>query len=71
MTIGTVKMFNSDRGFGFVVPDSGGADVFVHIKDCAEDIEYLEKGQRVRFDERPSQRHSGKLEAYAVALLPP
>jgi CspA family cold shock protein len=69
MATGTVKKYDPDRGFGFIVPDTGGIDLFVHIKNCAEDIEELQQGQRVRFDERPSPRMSGKFEAFAVALL--
>jgi len=46
----------------------GGADVFVHISNCAENIDLLVKGQRVRFDEQVSARN-GKPEAHAVALL--
>lgn len=69
MATGTVKRFDADRGFGFIVPDNGGVDLFVHIKNCAEDIEELSEGQRVRFDERPSSRIAGKFEAFAVAVI--
>lgn len=69
MATGIVKKYDADRGFGFIAPDAGGADLFVHITNCAEDIDELQQGQRVRFDERPSPRHGGKPEAYAVALV--
>jgi CspA family cold shock protein len=69
MATGTIKRYDPDRGFGFIVPDAGGIDIFVHIKNCSEDIEELKQGQRVRFDERQSPRHAGKFEAYAVALV--
>jgi cold shock protein len=68
MSTGTVKYFNADRGFGFITRDDGG-DIFVHRKALAEDIEELAPGQRVRFDERPDRRSTGKLEAFAVALI--
>jgi cold shock protein len=68
MATGLVKFYNEAKGFGFIKPDDGSPDLFVHISGCAEDIEALVQGQRVRFDERLSKR-SGKPEAYAVALL--
>jgi cold shock protein len=68
MATGTVKFYNEAKGYGFITPDDGGADVFVHISNCAENIDLLVKGQRVRFDEQVSARN-GKPEAHAVALL--
>jgi cold shock protein len=68
MATGTVKFYNEAKGYGFITPDDGGADVFVHISNCAENIDLLVKGQRVRFDEQVSARN-GKPEARAVALL--
>ena len=50
MATGTAKFFNADRGFGFIRPDAGGDDIFVHIKNCAGGIDKLRDGQRVRFD---------------------
>jgi cold shock protein len=69
MATGTVKFFNADRGFGFIRPDAGGDDIFVHIKNCAAGIDQLRDGQRVRFDEQASQKVAGRIEAIAVALL--
>jgi CspA family cold shock protein len=37
MTTGTVKFFNAERGLGFIIPDAGGPDVFVHIKSVADE----------------------------------
>ena len=63
-----MKYYKEERGFGFITPDAGGPDIFVHIHCCENGIESLKIGQRVRFEERTS-KHSGKPEAYAVALL--
>jgi CspA family cold shock protein len=48
-TSGTVKFFNALRGFGFIVPDDGGPDVFVHRTNCP-DLMALAEHQRVRFE---------------------
>ncbi|MFF2084638.1 cold-shock protein [Nocardia sp. NPDC058176] len=49
---GTVKWFNVERGFGFVVPDEGGADLLVEHSDVLEhqDLRLLRQGRRVEFD---------------------
>ncbi len=51
MTIGTVKWFNSTKGFGFIQPEDGSADVFVHISAVERSgIGNLREGQKVSFD---------------------
>ncbi len=51
MAIGTVKFFNTTKGFGFIAPDGGGKDVFVHVSAVeAAGIRSLSEGQRVSFD---------------------
>jgi len=51
MTIGTVKFFNEDKGYGFIQPDDGGKDSFVHISAVqAAGMGTLSKDQRVSYD---------------------
>ncbi|MGM0421874.1 MAG: cold-shock protein [Pseudomonadota bacterium] len=51
MASGTVKWFNPEKGFGFIVPDDGGKDVFVHITAVRDaGLQTLDEGQKVTFD---------------------
>jgi CspA family cold shock protein len=51
MAIGTVKWFNTAKGFGFIQPEDGGKDVFVHISAVERaGLGTLKEGQRVEFD---------------------
>lgn len=51
MPTGTVKFFDSKKGFGFIQPDDGGKDLFVHITALeGSDLQTLEDDQRVSFD---------------------
>jgi CspA family cold shock protein len=51
MTIGTVKFFNTQKGFGFIAPEGGASDVFVHISAVEQaGMSTLHEGQRVSFD---------------------
>ncbi len=57
MTKGTVKFFNSTRGFGFISPEDGTKDVFVHISAVAQaGMSQLDEGQVVGFDIQPDAR---------------
>ena len=59
MTIGTVKFFNVSKGFGFIAPEGGGKDVFVHASALeAAGIRLLSEGQKVSFDIQPDARGS-------------
>ena len=61
MTTGTVKWFNADKGFGFIQPDDGGKDVFVHATALERaGIRGLVEGQKVTFD-TAEDRRSGKI----------
>ncbi|MCU1684741.1 MAG: cold-shock protein [Amycolatopsis sp.] len=51
MTEGTVKWFNSEKGFGFITPDNGGGDVFVHYSEIqGNGFRSLEENARVSFE---------------------
>jgi len=59
MTIGTVKFFNSSKGFGFIAPEDGGKDVFVHATAVEmAGMRELTEGQRVSFDIQPDAKGS-------------
>ena len=67
MTIGTVKFFNSSKGFGFIAPDGGGKDVFVHASAVeAAGLGTLNEGQKVSFDIQPDARGSKAANLQAV-----
>ena len=60
MTIGTVKFFNTSKGFGFIAPEGGGKDVFVHVTAVERSgIGPLDEGMRVSFDTEPDKRGKG------------
>jgi len=57
MTTGTVKWFNSEKGFGFIAQDEGGPDVFAHFSNIAADgYRELQEGQRVSFEVTQGQK---------------
>ena len=60
MATGTVKFFNTQKGFGFISPDDGGKDVFVHISAVQQSgLVGLEDGQKVSFETEPDPRGKG------------
>ena len=63
MATGTVKWFNGEKGYGFIQPDSGGKDVFVHISAVEQaGLKGLNEGQKVSY-EIVTDRRSGKASA--------
>ncbi len=57
MPVGTVKFFNTDKGYGFIAPDGGGNDSFVHISAVERaGMSTLNKDQRVTYDVETDQR---------------
>ncbi|MBI1203347.1 MAG: cold-shock protein [Rhodopseudomonas sp.] len=58
MATGTVKFFNSQKGFGFIVQDGGGPDVFVHISAVERSgMSTLNEGQKLQFDIEPDRKN--------------
>ena len=54
---GTVKWFNDSKGFGFIAPDAGGADLFAHFQDIQSDgFKSLSENQRVTFERATSPK---------------
>ncbi|MFN3685301.1 cold-shock protein [Salinarimonas sp.] len=69
MRTGTVKWFNTTKGYGFIQPDEGGADVFVHISAVERaGLRGLDEGQKVSF-EVVADRRTGKSSADKLALV--
>ncbi|MDD4688648.1 MAG: cold-shock protein [Eubacteriales bacterium] len=69
MNNGTVKWFNSEKGFGFITNDNGGDDLFVHFS-AIESTGYktLEEGQKVTFNIEADPKNSSKLRAVNVCV---
>ena len=53
---GTLKFFNAQKGFGFITPDNGGKDLFVHANNVNCDVHSLREGQKVEFVEGPGRK---------------
>lgn len=69
MALGTVKWFNSTKGFGFIAPETGGADVFVHVSALERaGISGLNDGQKLSY-ELEADKRSGKMSAADLKLV--
>lgn len=69
MNSGTVKWFNSEKGFGFISNDDGSDDVFVHFSAIQSDgYKTLNEGDKVTFDTEPDPKNSSKLRAVNVKV---
>jgi cold shock protein len=65
---GTVKFFNADKGYGFIKPDDGGRDIFVHITAVERaGMTTLAEGQKISFEVEPDKKGKGPK---AVDLVP-
>jgi cold shock protein len=67
MPTGKIKMFNQDKGFGFIQPDDGGNDVFFHVS-ALKDGDDISQGKTVSF-ETGVDKKSGKTKAVSVDLV--
>jgi CspA family cold shock protein len=68
MATGTVKWFNSEKGYGFIQPDNGGSDVFVHITAVQRaGLDGLADGQKLSFELETGR--NGKTSAVDLSLL--
>ena len=69
MPTGTVKWFNTQKGFGFIAPDGGGQDAFVHISAVERaGMNSLNEGQKVSY-ELQSDRKTGKMSAEGLKAV--
>ena len=69
MATGTVKWFNEQKGYGFIQPESGGGDVFVHISAVQQaGLATLKENQRVSFELEKDKR-SGKMSAVQIKAV--
>ena len=70
MSQGTVKWFNSEKGYGFIAGDEGGDDVFVHYSSIkADGYRSLKEGQKVSYETETDPKNPNKLRAINVQAL--
>ena len=67
MAVGTVKWFNETKGYGFITPEDGGSDAFVHISAVEQSgLQTLKEGQKVEYELAPGR--NGKMAAQELKL---
>jgi len=68
MATGTVKWFNTTKGYGFITPEDGGSDVFVHISAVQQSgLQGLNEGQKVQFELQ--EQRNGKMAAEELVAV--
>ena len=65
---GTIKMFNGDKGFGFIKSNDAAFDLFFHISDIKDSKIQCKKGELVNFEAVESKKSSGKFDAKNITL---
>jgi len=63
---GIIKFFNSQKGFGFITPDAGGKELFVHTSNVQGDAASLREGQKVEYVEAPGRKGPEATEVRAI-----
>jgi CspA family cold shock protein len=63
---GTIKFFNAQKGFGFITPDNGGKDIFVHANNVRGDAKSLREGQKVEYVEGPGRKGPEATDVHVV-----
>jgi CspA family cold shock protein len=53
---GKIKFFNSQKGFGFITPDDGSKELFVHVSNIEGNVKTLQEGQKVHYEERQGRK---------------